>query len=57
MEDGRTLCVVCAWRQVCKKKFSMDGATTTRCIDFTRDITLKPRPEEKDSESEQKDTD
>ena len=57
MEDGRTLCVVCAWRQVCKKKFSMDGATTTRCIDFTRDITLKPRAEEKDSESEQKDAD
>ncbi len=41
MEDGRTICVVCAWRQNCNKKFSMDGATTTRCPDFTRDVTLK----------------
>ena len=51
MEDGRTLCVVCAWRQACKKKFSMDGATTTRCVDYTRDITLKIPAEEKDAES------
>jgi hypothetical protein len=57
MEDNRTLCVICAWRQVCKKKFSMDGATTTRCIDFTRDITLKPHTEKQSTESEHKDAD
>jgi len=41
MENGRTICVTCAWRRDCNKKFSMDGATTTRCPDYTRDLTLK----------------
>lgn len=40
MTDDRTMCVLCAWRQTCNKKFSMDGATTTRCPEYTRDITL-----------------
>jgi hypothetical protein len=47
MPDERTICVVCAWRQTCNKKFSMDGATTTRCLDYTRDVTLTtPAPDE-----------
>jgi hypothetical protein len=41
MENGKTICVLCAWRQACNKKFVMDGATTTRCAEYTRDITLK----------------
>ena len=41
MTDDRTICVMCAWRATCNKKFSMDGATTTRCPDYTRDLTLK----------------
>ena len=57
MEGDPTLCVVCAWRQMCKKKYSMDGSTTTRCIDFTRDITLKPRTERQSPEPEHNDTD
>ncbi len=40
MPDDRSICVICAWRQTCNKKFSMDGATSTRCLDFTRDVTL-----------------
>ncbi len=51
----RTICVVCAWRQTCNKKFSMDGATTTKCPDFTRDVTLKetaPEVEEQEKKSE-----
>lgn len=51
-QDGKTICVVCAWRPTCNKKFSMDGTTTTRCPDFTRDVTLKePAPEKEQSES------
>lgn len=51
MEDNQTICVICAWRQTCNKKFSMDGATTTKCPDFTRDITLsQPKKEEKEKE-------
>jgi hypothetical protein len=48
-ENGKTLCVVCAWRPTCNKKFSMDGSTTTRCPEFTRDVTLKePAPEKEE---------
>ncbi|MCX5874212.1 MAG: hypothetical protein NTY51_13410 [Deltaproteobacteria bacterium] len=41
MDDQKTTCVTCAWRAGCNKKFLMDGATTTRCLDYTRDITLR----------------
>jgi hypothetical protein len=41
MDSQKTICVICAWRQACNKKFSMDGATTTRCPDYTRDVMLK----------------
>jgi len=44
--DARTLCVVCAWRATCQKKFSMSG-TELHCPDFTRDLTL---PKENDAE-------
>ncbi len=48
MENERTLCVICAWRQGCNKKFTMDGATTTRCPEYTRDITLKQPNDERE---------
>jgi hypothetical protein len=51
MESNRTICVICAWRQTCNKKFSMDVATTTKCPEFTRDVTL---PAEKEAEQEDK---
>lgn len=50
--DDRTICVVCAWRQTCNKKFSMDGATTTKCPDFTRDVTLKESAADKNDDRE-----
>ena len=50
MENNRTICVMCAWRQTCNKKFSMDGATTTRCPEYTRDVTLKRPDEEKEDD-------
>jgi hypothetical protein len=40
MDDQKTTCVTCAWRATCNKKFLMDGATTTRCLEYTRDIML-----------------
>jgi hypothetical protein len=58
MDDSRTLCVVCAWRQTCNKKFLMDGATTTKCPDFTRDVTLRaPEPAQVPEEAPEKKTD
>lgn len=39
------LCLVCAWRETCLKKYSFTGG---QCLEFSRDITVKlPTPEEK----------
>ena len=53
MENGHTICVTCAWRQTCNKKFSMDGATTTRCPEYTRDVTLRPPPSDKEKDEKE----
>lgn len=40
-----TICVMCAWRRDCNKKFSRAGGTTLPCADYTRDLSL-PKPDE-----------
>lgn len=42
MADEKTICVVCAWRGGCEKKYSFSGL---RCVDFVRDVTLKAEEE------------
>jgi hypothetical protein len=37
-----SICVVCAWRETCVKKFSFTGQ---HCLEYTRDVSLKPKPE------------
>jgi len=41
VEEKTQLCSVCAWRADCKKKFYISKKPGLRCVDFTRDITLK----------------
>lgn len=36
----KDICVVCAWRVDCKKKFSVSGRDL-RCPDFSKDISIK----------------
>jgi hypothetical protein len=38
-----SICVVCAWRETCVKKFSFTGQ---HCLEYTRDLTIKARPED-----------
>ncbi len=45
MTIDRSLCAICAWRGDCNKKF-MQGSGV-HCPDFTRDLTIKARNEEK----------
>jgi hypothetical protein len=40
-EEEYTICVVCAWRADCLKKFSFQSAGGRRCPDYTRDLSLK----------------
>ena len=35
-----SICLVCAWRENCVKKFSFTGQ---HCLEFTRDLTLKAK--------------
>jgi len=41
-----TICVVCAYRENCQKKFSAQGARN--CPDFERDLSIKEVKEEKE---------
>ncbi len=54
MSDGKSLCVICAWRMTCNKKFLMDGATTTKCADYTRDVLLKESSSQATEDTEPK---
>ena len=43
--DEKQLCVICAWRGTCNKKFSGGGGESLHCVDFVRDVSLKPPQE------------
>lgn len=39
--DERKFCVLCAWRQLCQKKFSYSDGLALNCADYVRDLTIK----------------
>lgn len=41
MADGKTICAVCAWRKDCQKKFLRGQDLSSRCPEFTKDISIK----------------
>lgn len=41
IQDQRTLCVMCAWRANCAKRFNMGADQTLHCPDFSEDISLR----------------
>ncbi|MBW2093213.1 MAG: hypothetical protein JRI34_13980 [Deltaproteobacteria bacterium] len=48
MSEEKTLCVECAWRKDCLKRYKYESSTKLRCPEFTRDVTL-PKKEKKES--------
>lgn len=40
-EDRRKLCLNCAWRASCAKRFYMADCATLHCPDYTEDVTLR----------------
>ena len=44
MGGEKNMCVICAWREHCQKKFSLPVGAN--CPDFTRDLTIKEKTEE-----------
>lgn len=49
MSLNKRLCVICAWREHCQKRFSVayEGLVTVYCPDFTRDYTIKDLEEDR----------
>ena len=40
MKANKELCVLCAWRENCNKKFSISGRDV-RCPDFVKDPSIQ----------------
>ncbi len=53
MSSTRDICVVCAWRATCQKKFSVSGRSL-HCPDFVKDLALPKNDEEETKEEEKK---
>jgi len=53
MAEKVEICVVCAWRAACQKKFSISGKNM-RCADFVKDVTIKENPEKEEKKEEGK---
>jgi hypothetical protein len=49
--EEKTICVVCAWRGDCQKKYSFSSSGGAKCPDYTRDLKLS---KEKDKTIERK---
>ena len=47
MSQEPTLCVVCAWRKDCNKKFLRSPSIASQCVDFTKDLSIET-PEKTD---------
>jgi hypothetical protein len=44
MATVKEVCVICAWRETCRKKFSVSGKDI-RCPDFVKDLGIKEEKE------------
>jgi hypothetical protein len=47
------ICIICAWRATCQKKFSVSGKDV-KCADFVKDVSIKEEPSEEKKETEKK---
>lgn len=46
MKEEISVCVVCAWRRDCQKRFLKREGAGLRCPDFSRDVTIKDTEED-----------
>ncbi len=52
MSASGNICIVCAWRATCQKKFSVSGKDM-KCSDFVRDVSIKEKNDTADDSSEE----
>jgi len=53
MASSNTICVICAWRATCQKKFSLSGRDV-KCADFVKDVSIRDEKENAKREGEEK---
>lgn len=54
MKEEKEICILCAWRENRRKKFSLSGKDI-RCPDFVRDLSIKEgKSAEREGEKEEK---
>ncbi len=53
MKSEPEICILCAWREKCQKKFSVSGKDI-RCPDFVRDLSIKEVEKKEDKEDKEK---
>jgi hypothetical protein len=53
MDNDKTLCVICAWRRECQKKFLRGQDLSLLCSEFTKDMSIKDgvKPDDKKEDS------
>ena len=52
MESDKRLCIICAWRENCLKKFRFSDGVALHCVDFCQDLTIKDQKEAIEGEGE-----
>jgi hypothetical protein len=52
MPHSENICSICAWRETCKKKFSVSGRDV-RCADFTKELSVKSSGQDEQEEKEE----
>jgi len=51
--NSGSICVICAWRATCTKKYSVSSDISLRCPDYTEDVSLElPKAKSKEENSE-----
>ncbi len=50
MGYDKKLCILCAWRENCLKKFRFSDGVALHCPEFCRDLTIKDQKEAIESE-------
>ncbi|MEJ2325169.1 MAG: hypothetical protein P8Y77_10415 [Nitrospirota bacterium] len=54
MTKSPEICSVCAWRDTCKKRFSLSGRDV-RCPDFVEDVSFEKESDEQEEKAEGED--
>lgn len=53
-KEELVLCVRCAWREFCVKKFTIDNTRPIKCPEFSLDINLAKKEKESDQKEDKR---